>query len=542
MKNCSSNSSPSRRATARAVDPALAGRRVRRRALGEAAHPVRQPVGHRLGPVRQRHDAVLALGVQAARDLRLVVHEHRELAEAALDRVGVEVDELVVFVVFRVLRFEHVDVEAVTPGPERQVVAGLRVAPGGALRLDDQRAEQAVHVAAHLDAADVGQVVDRPHALVRHVEPVDPARPERDGAVVVEADVRPVAGPHPGLRGLRPAQPGPLHVEPDSPAADLVLHPHPDRLADPGAQHQRAHQRDRQQRVEPVVAVRSGPGPRGAVVVEQQPRDPCGRDAGLLLQRHGIESAGRVGVQRDDPGLDGGVGLIALDRPVSEQRRSLGVAQTDQPLVRLRHACLRFGRTGELVEGEPEIADDPQHVLPHGAVVRGQPVATAPVLVVVLVGIGGGTGDAADVLAPHQLGQQLAVGVAAGPQPRHDQVQQPQVVDDELDPLAALVQPGQELVVVLPPVARPAQQRLVGLEREQQPVRVVVALAGVDDRHRHRDDVVGGVGGHEVLLPTAVRVGRPRRGSTGPGPRSPGRRPGRAGGCGAAAVRPASPR
>ena len=43
-----------------AVDPALAGRRVRRRALGEAAHPVRQPVGHRLGPVRQRHDAVLA--------------------------------------------------------------------------------------------------------------------------------------------------------------------------------------------------------------------------------------------------------------------------------------------------------------------------------------------------------------------------------------------------------------------------------------------------------------------------------------------------
>ena len=52
--------------------------------------------------------------------------------------------------------------------------------------------------------------------------------------------------------------------------------------------------------------------------------------------------------------------------------------------------------------------------------------------------------------------------------------------------------------MVLPPVARPAQQRLVGLEREQQPVRVVVALAGVDDRHRHRDDVVGGVGGHEV--------------------------------------------
>ena len=66
-----------------AVDRGLAGGWVLRGELGEPAHLVRQPVRHRLGPVGQRHEAVLTLGVQPAGDLRLVVHEHRELAEAA---------------------------------------------------------------------------------------------------------------------------------------------------------------------------------------------------------------------------------------------------------------------------------------------------------------------------------------------------------------------------------------------------------------------------------------------------------------------------
>ena len=102
------------------------------------------------------------------------------------------------------------------------------------------------------------------------------------------------------------------------------------------------------------------------------------------------------------------------------------------------------------------------------------------------------------VLAPQlrlgstDLGEQRRIRPVAACQLGEHQFVAAEPVDDELDQVPTMVQVGEVVVVLAPPLIEPLQHVAVPVEGEQHPVGVVVAVDRVDDRDGQGDDVVVG--------------------------------------------------